>query len=81
MPQFVPLEVMEAAHAAYNDCTQQLSDALNEAPKSDDPKEEWLHRIKELNERCDQCLQKYLAAFERYYGQGSKGAEINTKQE
>jgi hypothetical protein len=70
MPQFVPLEEMERAHAAYNECTENLANALSEV-KEDGAKRSHaqLQKISELNDLCEELMRQYLKAFKSYYGE------------
>jgi hypothetical protein len=69
MAVFIPLEDMEQAHAAYNACSEELADALTEVKAKGSVSKEELKKIADINRRCDELLQVYLEAFNKYYGQ------------
>jgi len=68
MAVFIPLEEMEQAHAAYNDCSEELANALNKLKDKGGASKEQLKKIAAFNKRCEEALQAYLEAFNKYYG-------------
>ena len=62
------MEDMQAAHAAYNNCSEQLANTLSAARAGDRRTKEQLAGIAGINKLCADALDRYLVAFEKYYG-------------
>lgn len=68
MAVFIPLEEMEKAHAAYNECSEQLAQALEEVKARGGGTKEQLDKIAAINKKCDELMHSYMDAFKKYYG-------------
>lgn len=72
MAVFIPLEEMEKAHAAYNECSEQLTNALNEAKTHPQQGSAQFDKVGALSKQCDELLEVYLDAFKKYYRKEEK---------
>ena len=69
MPKFALLEELEDLHAAYNDCSEHLAKLLNEVKETGRPSLEMINKIKGINQRYDELLDKYVSAYKANYGE------------
>jgi len=77
MPTIALREELERLHAAYNECSEQLGELLNEVREMRRPSLEMMAKIKELNRHCDELLDKYIAAYKDNYGDSNgQGAQL-----
>lgn len=61
------LEEVEAAHAEYDKCSEELAEALNTMKVGPSRSKEQLEVISGLTKRCDELMHKYLDAFKEYH--------------